>query len=69
MPSPEAIVDDTGQKPMPRQARTAGGGISSIRIGLILLTMFGIFAMGAVTILEFAEGREQASAKPVVIRR
>lgn len=50
-----------------------GGGrakpISRVRIGLILLTMVGIFGMGAMTILNLTEGYEQAAVKPVVVRR
>jgi|GEM_PF-6463939 hypothetical protein len=56
-----------GQAPVRTGAATRPLGRA--RVVLILLTMLGLFGAGAITILNMTEDYEQATAKPVVVRR
>ena len=76
-PDAESPAVEAAVEPAPAMADTvpmptgssSSFGFGPIRIGLILLTMLGIFGMGAMTILNLTEGQKQESVKPVVVRR
>ncbi len=68
-PAPEPTPEPVDHQVMPLAGESGAARISPVRIGLILLTLLGIFSMGAVSILNYAENLEPEPVMPVVVRR